>query len=128
MGIIRKIKEKIKEFYYIAKEKIKRAKVIVKNELTQFFQKAIDMMKKVIEKIAIKLRGVVLGASHFFRKVGNKYQEGTKNYSLEEELGEWNEITATREIALENVPPKYKTLDDEFEVDDTRELDEALAC
>jgi hypothetical protein len=124
MGIISWAKEK----FYILTEKIKNGYIKVKNELTKFFEKALDMMKKVIEKIAIKVRGVVLGASHFFRKVGNKYQEGTKNYSLEEELGEWNETTVTREIEVENVPPKYKTLDDEFEVDDTRELDEALAC
>lgn len=124
MGII----SKTKELFYISKEKIKNAYVKVKNELTKFFQKAIDMMKRVIEKIAVKVRGIILGASHFFRKVGNKYQEGTKNYSLEEELGEWNETTVTRDIELEDVPPKYRTLDDEFEVDDTRELDEALAC
>lgn len=124
MGIL----SKVKEFFYIAKEKIKNAFVKVKNALTRFFQKAIDMMKKVIDKIVTRVRGVLLGAAHFFRKVGNKYQEGTKNYSLEEELGEWNETTVTREIELEDVPPKYRTLDDEFEVDDTRELDEALAC
>ena len=121
MGIISKI-------FYIGKEKIKNGWVKVKNEFTKFFKKALDMMNIVIDKIASKVRGVVLGASHFFRKVGNKYQEGTKNYSLEEELGEWNETTVTKEIELENVPPKYRTLDDEFEVDDTRELDEALAC
>ena len=121
MGIISKI-------FYIGKEKIKNGWVKVKNELTKFFEKALNMMNIVIDKIASKVRGVVLGASHFFRKVGNKYQEGTKNYSLEEELGEWNETTVTKEIELENVPPKYRTLDDEFEVDDTRELDEALAC
>ena len=124
MGLI----SKGKELFYIAKEKIKNAFVKVKNALTSFFQKALDMMKKVVDKIATKVRGVILGASHFFRKVGNKYQEGTKNYSLEEELGEWNETTVTREIQLEDIPPKYRTLDDEFEVDDTRELDEALAC
>lgn len=124
MGIL----SKAKGLFYIATDKIKNASVKVKNALTKFFQKAIDMMKKVIEKIAAKVRGVILGAAHFFRKVGNKYQEGTKNYSLEEELGEWNETTVTREIELEDVPPKYRTLDDEFEVDDTRELDEALAC
>ena len=124
MGLI----SKIKDFFYIAKEKIKNAFVKVKNALTQFFKKALDMMKKVIDKIVQKVRGVILGAAHFFRKVGNKYQEGTKNYSLEEELGEWNETTVIREIELEDVPPKYRTLDDEFEVDDTRELDEALAC
>lgn len=124
MGIF----SKVKGFFYIAKEKIKNAFVKVKNAMTSFFQKAIDMMKKVIDKLAVRVRGVILGATHFFRKIGNKYQEGTKNYSLEEELGEWNETTVTREIELSDVPPKYRTLDDEFEVDDTRELDEALAC
>jgi hypothetical protein len=124
MGIV----SKVKELFYIGKEKLKNGWVKVKNELTKFFEKALDMMNIVIDKIASKVRGVVLGASHFFRKVGNKYQEGTKNYSLEEELGEWNETTVTKEIELENVPPKYRTLDNEFEVDDTRELDEALAC
>lgn len=117
----------VKKFYYIAKDKLKKGYIKIKNALTIFFQKAIDMMKKVIDKLASKVRGVILGASHFFRKIGNKYQEGTKNYSLEEELGEWNETTVTREIGLEDVPPKYRTLDDEFEVDDTKELDEALA-
>lgn len=117
----------VKNFYYIAKDKLKKGYIKIKNALTKFFQKAIDMMKKVIDKLASKVRGVILGASHFFRKIGNKYQEGTKNYSLEEELGEWNETTVTREIGLEDVPPKYRTLDDEFEVDDTKELDEALA-
>ena len=44
--------------------------------------------KKVINKLESRVRGVILGATHFFRKVGNKYQEGTKNYSLEEEICE----------------------------------------
>lgn len=117
----------LKKIYYIGREKIQKCYVKIKNALAKFFQKAIDMMKKVIDKLASKVRGIILGASHFFRKIGNKYQEGTKNYSLEEELGEWNETTVTREIGLEDVPPKYRTLDDEFEVDDTKELDEALA-
>ncbi len=127
MGLSSKIK-KVKDLFFIGVEKIRKSFVKVKNKLTRFFQKAIDMMKKVVEKLADKVRRVILGATHFFRKVGNKFQEGTKNYSLEEELGEWNETTVTREIKFEDVPPKYKTLDDEFEVDDTRELDEALAC
>lgn len=124
MGVFKKIKD----FFYIAKEKIKNAFVKVKNAMSRFFEKALSMMKKVVDKLAAKVRGVILGATHFFRKVGNKYQEGTKNYSLEEELGEWNETTVTREIELEDVPPKYRTLDDEFEMDDTQELDMALAC
>jgi hypothetical protein len=118
----------IKNLFYIAKEKIKNAFIKVKNALTKFFEKALSMMKVVVEKIATKVRGVILGSAHFFRRIGNKYQEGTKNYSLEEELGEWNETTVTRDIELEDVPPKYRTMSDEFEIDDTRELDEALTC
>lgn len=124
MGII----QWAKNLFYIAKEKIKNAFVKVKNALTKFFEKALNMMKVVVEKIASKVRGIILGSAHFFRRIGNKYQEGTKNYSLEEEIGEWNETTVTREIELEDVPPKYRTMSDEFEVDDTRELDEALTC
>ncbi len=124
MGLL----SKAKEVFYIGKEKLKNAFVKVKNALTGFFEKALNMMKTVIDKLAARVRGVILGAAHFFRKAGNKYQEGTKNYSLEEEMGEWHETTVTRDIDLEDVPPKYRTLDDEFEVDDTRDLDEALAC
>lgn len=123
MGII----SGIKNFFYIAKEKIKSAFVKVKNALTRFFEKALNMMKKVVDKLASRVRGIILGSAHFFRKIGNRYQEGTKNYSLEEEIGEWNETTVTREISLEDVPPKYRTLDDEFDMDDTQELDSALA-
>ncbi|GEM_PF-2259226 len=123
MGII----SGIKNLFYIVKEKIKSAFVKVKNAMTRFFEKALNMMKKVVDKLASKVRGVILGSAHFFRKIGSKYQEGTKNYSLEEEIGEWNETTVTREIPLEDVPPKYRTLDDEFDMDDTRELDAVLA-
>lgn len=123
MGII----SGIKNFFYIAKEKIKSAFVKVKNAMTHFFEKALSMLRKVVDKLASRVRGIILGSAHFFRKIGNKYQEGTKNYSLEEEIGEWNETTVTREIPLEDVPPKYRTLDDEFDMDDTQELDAALA-
>ena len=124
MGLI----QGLKDLFYIAKEKIVNAFVAVKNAMTRFFENALQMMKKVIQKITSVVRGVILGSTHFFRRIGNKYQEGTKNYSLEEEIGEWNETTVTREITLENVPPQYRTMDEEFEIDDTMELDSALAC
>lgn len=119
---------KAKELYYIAKEKIKNGFIKVKNALTRFFEKALNMLKTVISKLAAKVRGVLLGSAHFFRRIGNRYQEGTKNYSLEEEIGEWNETTVTRDITLEDIPPQYRTLDDEFEIDDTCELDAVLSC
>ena len=113
---------KIGDCFYIAKEKIKNAFIKIKDELTKFFSKALEMMKTVMDKLVNRVRGVIIGAAHFFRKIGNKYQEGTRNYSVEEEIGEWNETTVTRDVPLEEVPPKYRTYDEEFEVDDTREL------
>ena len=123
MGII----SGLRNAFWIAAEKIKSAFVKVKNTLTRFFEKALSMMKYVAGKVAEKIRHAILGAAHFFRKVGNKYQEGTRTLYLEEEIGEWKEETYTREIKLEDIPPKYRTLDDEFEIDDTRELDAALS-
>ena len=117
---------KLKDFFYIAIDKIKNAFVKVKNAITAFFKKAHDLMKKVINKLASKVRGIILGASHFIRKIGNKWQEGTKNYSLEEEIGEWNETTVTRDVDLEDIPVEYQTMEDEFEIDDTKEIDAVL--
>ncbi len=94
--------------------------------MARFYEKAQSMMRTVINKIASKVEGVILGAAHFFRKVGNGYLEGSKNYSLEEELGEWSETTITRKISMEDVPPQYREMSDGYEIDDTRELDAAL--
>ena len=122
MGII----SGIRELFYIAKEILQKAFVKVKDAITAIYEKALDMMRKVLDKLKARVRGILLGAAHFFRKVGNTYQEGTRNYSLEEEIGEWHETTVTRTVEKQDIPPKYRTLDDEFEIDDTHELNEAL--
>lgn len=121
---------RIKDFF-IDKARILAGKI---NEsklgkvLKKIFEKALSMMKTVIQKLEAKIRGVILGATHFFRKVGNKYQEGSRNYSLDEEIGEWKETTVTRQIEQEDLPPQYRTMNEEFEIDDSRELDGALVC
>ena len=115
-----------KNIFYIGKKIIEISVVAIKNELAPFFEKALTMMRTVLNKIAGRVRGVILGSAHFFRRVGTKYQEGVKNYSIEEELGEWSETTVTREIMLEDIPPQYRGLEQEFEIDDTRELNSAL--
>ena len=112
--------------FRIAVDKIRNAVVKVWDVMRRFFEKALNMMRTVIGKLENRVRGVILGASHFFRKVGAKYQEGVKTYSLEKEIGEWNETTVTREISLEDIPPQYRIMESEFEIDDTRKLDAAL--
>ena len=131
-GGIKKAAKAVGHAFYIVADKIRRGFVKVKNALTRFYNKALSFMKKVLDKVKTKVRGVIMGAAHFFRKVGNKYQEGTKNYSVDEEVGEWQETVITQEIEEEDIPPKYRTLNDEFFVDgefyvnDTKELDEVI--
>lgn len=116
------------DFFYIAAEKIKSAFIKVKDALTSFFSKALNMMKDVIDKLARKLNKPIKGVVHFVQKIGDKWQEKTKNYTLDEEIGEWNEITVTKSLVLEDVPPEYQTMDDEFEVNDTQQIDAELVC
>lgn len=128
MGILNSLVGAAQKCFYIVKEKIEKGFVIVKNALTRFFEVALNFLRAVTRKLVNRVRGVIMGAAHFFRKVGNKYQEGSKNYSLDKELGDWNETTVTRNISLEDLPPQYRTMEDEFEIDDTVELDNSVAC
>ena len=118
---------KIADFFYIVKDKITKGFVKIKNALSNFFHKALSMLKTVVHKLASKVRGAIMGCTHFVRKIGNKYQEGTRTYSLDQEIGEWYETTVVKDIELSDVPREYVTMDDEFEIDDTKELDMAIA-
>ena len=122
MGIFQNIKKMV----YIAVDKIRKGFIKARDAISRFFRKALDMMKTGISKLASKVRGVILGASHFIRKVGNAFVEGTKNYSLDREVGQWYETTVTRKISPEEVPEKYRRMEGEFEEDDTEELEAAM--
>lgn len=113
-------------FYVIAK-KIKTGFIRIKNALTKFFSSALVFMKRALEAVEEKTNRTILGAAHFLRKVGNRYQQRTKNYYIDEEMGRWHEVIVEKEISADDVPAEYKTMPDEFEVDDTREIDNAIA-
>ena len=115
-----------KDLCFMVAERVKSGVIKIIDAITKFFHNALGMMKTVLNKLALKLRKPILGMSHFIRKVGNMFQEGTKSYTLDEELGEWNETTVTREVQYEDIPEKYQRLDDEFEIDDTVEMDACI--
>lgn len=123
MGLL----NRAKDLFYIAKDKIKYGIIKVKTAIAKFFEKALNLMKITIDKLTERVRGVIVGAAHFYRRIGDKFQEGTKNYSLDKELGEWYETTVVKNVDLQDIPPQYRTMEEEFEIDDTRELNEALA-
>lgn len=112
---------------YIGVQVIKKARVAAKVLLRDFFQTALTMMNQVIDRIADRVEGELQGAAHFFRQTGELFQEGTKNYSLDSEIGEWNETIVTRNVSQEAVPKSYlASLLSGLEVNDTRELQNSL--
>ena len=112
---------------YIGIDMIKQATVVIKGIMARFFQEALNMMNTVVDRLQNRVVGELQGAAHFFRLAGGVFQEGTKNYSIDEELGEWHETVVTRKVGLEQVPESYlPDLYAENEYNDTRELKNAL--
>ena len=116
----------IANFLFIAVEKVKKAVVMVKDLIMQaFFTSAQIMMQTVINKIESRIIGTLEGSAHAIRATGDTYQEVTRNYSVDEELGDWHEVVVTRKFT-QQLPAAYQGLADGEEKNDTRELDEAL--
>ena len=112
---------------YIAIGIVRRATVKVKNALASFHQASLRLMNNIIDKLEGRIEGELQGAAHFFRKMGDLFQEGTKNYSLDEEMGEWKETVVTRNVTKGAIPESYlDRLYGYLEVNDTRELQNSL--
>ncbi len=112
---------------YIAIDFVKNATVVIKGIMKEIFQAALDFMNNVIDKIQDRIVGKLMGTAHFFRMMGDKFQEGTVLYSIDEEIGEWIKKTVTRTINQNNVPESYMSdLMSGIEVNDTVELKNAL--
>ena len=129
MGILSNFFGALDGLCIIAKSLLRKGVVIIKGLLGEVFKRAQDMMNNVIDRLEQKIEGEIEGASHFFRQVGDLFQEGTKNYFLDTELGEWHETVVTRTVESSAIPEAYLTqLNDENEYNDTLELQNALSC
>ena len=129
MGLLSGVFSALSEAMYIGINFIRHAFVIVKGMMQEIFQAALDMMNAVVDKLEARITGKMEGAAHFFRMMGGNYQEGTKAYSIDEEIGEWKETIVTRNVTREAVPDSYMDrLSCGEEYNDTRELKNALAC
>ena len=114
----------------ITVEAMRRAKVIVQGIMRHFVQRAVDFMNAVFDKIQSKIRGTLEGGAHIFRKVDGNYQEITRNYSIENEIGEWIETDVSRNVTAEAIPADYFAMLDnsfEHEVNDTKELKNCIS-
>ena len=116
----------------IEMELIQKGIVKGQNEMTPFYQSALNFLRLSIKKAAPKIPGVVMGAAHFYRKIDDQFQEGAKIYSVDERAKEWMETVITRTITKDEIPPKYTSAEDiyvlngMFYVNDTKELLNAI--
>lgn len=93
--------------------------------VAKYWNKVLDFMKKVIDKLKKKVHGVLMGSAVFIKKIGNKYQNRTKHYS-KDELGKWKETIVTYEQNEDEVPEKYRnyaTMEDEFDLSPELEME-----
>lgn len=112
----------------IAKSLLQKGVVVIKGFLGEVFKNAQEMMNNVIDRLEQRIESEIEGASHFFRQVGDMFQEGTKNYYLDTELGEWHETVVTRTVENSAIPEAYLTqMGVENEYNDTLELQNALS-
>lgn len=101
----------------------------IQQALQAFLQKARDFLRNVIQKIRIKIVGALVGAAHVIKRMGNNCVEMSRNFSVDSELGTWKVTTVKREISENELPPSIREkLNLEGEVNNTKELNEALVC
>ncbi len=94
-----------------------------------FLHKARDFLRVVIQKIQGKIAGTLVGAAHVLKKVGDKCLELSQNFSVDPELGTWKETTVKRVIDEKDIPPTaLRKLKETGEVNNTKEINEALVC
>ncbi|MBU3178392.1 hypothetical protein KPL47_18875 [Clostridium estertheticum] len=92
--------------------------------LTKYWNNVISILKSVITKLKVKIKGIVMGSSVFIKRIGDKFQNRTKHYS-KDEVGKWKETIVTFEQSENEVPEKYRnyaTMDDEFDLSPELEM------
>ena len=84
--------------------------------LVKYWNKVIEFMKKVINKLEVKLdvNQKLMGAAIYIRKVGDKIQNKTKHYS-KNEVGKWKETIVTYEQDVNEIPEEYRKYASETE-------------
>lgn len=94
--------------------------------IARYWNQILSFMKKVIQKLKGKIKGILMGSAVFIKRAGDRIQNRTKHYA-KDELGTWHEKIVTLEQKEEEVPSqyrKYATIDDEFDL--TSELENQI--
>lgn len=108
---------------------VKRTYDYVKEKLIQYFNEVKDYLKIVAGKICGIMVGILVGAAHCIRKVGDKFQEVSQNFFIDKERGKWNVKEVVRKIEFSALPPDVQEeMKHKEEHNDTKRVNEALVC
>lgn len=90
----------------------------------KFKEIAINMMNVVANKLQDKIQEKILGTGHAYELENGQWMERTKSYTVDSEIGEWNEIVVSKKRALEEIPQRYRSHLEE--INDTKEIKEEM--
>ena len=96
----------------------------VKQVKDKFKEIAINMMNVVANKLQDKIQEKILGTGHAYELENGQWMERTKSYTVDSEIGEWNEIVVSKKRALEEIPQRYRSHLEE--INDTKEIKEEM--
>lgn len=96
----------------------------VKRVKDKFKEIAINMMNVVANKLQDKIQEKILGTGHAYELENGQWMERTKSYTVDSEIGEWNEIVVSKKRALEEIPQRYRSHLEE--INDTKEIKEEM--
>lgn len=91
------------------------------NKVKDLFKKAaLMMMYAVMERLQSKIKEKILGTAHFYNLENEEWQEKTKCYTVDPEIGEWNEFTVVKNRTIDKIPEEYRNCTGE--INDTKEI------
>ena len=111
---------------WITLSRIKNGIVRGITAIKRFFRRVLAFLKLCVEKLTEIVKTIILGVSHLIRKTRGKIIEVATVYTKNEKTKEWEEIEMTKSLKENEVPKEYRRMDEEFEIDDTRDLDDTL--
>ena len=96
----------------------------IKRVKDRFKEIAINMMNVVANKLQDKIQEKILGTGHAYELENGQWMERTKSYTVDSEIGEWNEIVVSKKRTLEEIPQRYRSHLEE--INDTKEIKEEM--
>ena len=96
--------------------------------LSLFWKEICNFLNRAMEKVRQIVRGIVMGARIFLKKMWEGVQEISKNYSYDQTSKQWEETIVRRTVSESEVPADILAKVGSNETDVTRELEMQLSA